>query len=483
MARFVGRGLELRALEAEFDECRNTGEGRLITIRGRRQVGKSALVERWLENCDSPSVFFEAHGYTETRELLRFRDALAASSLPSAQQAAGVAFVDWQAALLAAAANATREHPSVIVLDEFPDLCDKLRDADGNPAPSPQEGTIRAAWRILQKMPVVLVLVGSNLAMMTRLTTYGFPLFGRPTRQLLVAPLSPLEAARMTGRIGDEALDAYLVTGGFPRIVDLWRGGSLESFLRRELSDPSSEFVTAAGRILDGELPTAVAARTILSVIGAGERTHKGIVDGTGIEGKHLSYSLRLLADKNIVSSVLPLSTARSDARRYRVGDPYLRFWLRFIDPIRGEIGRGIGATNASRIARQFLDYSGTAIEPIVRSAMERMSAAGDPRFGGARVVGGFWTKDNQVEIDLVGANRDDPGAELQVAFIGTIKWRAHKPLDGHDMSALESATARMAGANPSTPVVAVSRQGFDQIARPFAAVPAEDIIAAFPAD
>jgi hypothetical protein len=40
-----------------------------------------------------------------------------------------------------------------------------------------------------------------------------------------------------------------------------------------------------------------------------------------------------------------------------------------------------------------------------------------------------------------------------------------------------------MAGANPSTPVVAVSRQGFDQIAHPFAAVPAEDIIAAFPAD
>jgi hypothetical protein len=105
------------------------------------------------------------------------------------------------------------------------------------------------------------------------------------------------------------------------------------------------------------------------------------------------------------------------------------------------------------------------------------------PRFGGARVVGGFWTKDNQVEIDLVGANRHDPGVELQVAFIGTIKWRAHKPLDGHDMSALESATARMAGANPSTPVAAVSRQGFDQIARPFAAVPAEDIIAAFPAD
>ena len=381
--RFVGRGRELRALQAELDECRKTSEGRLITIRGRRQVGKSALVERWLETYDGPSVFFEAHGYTETRELDRFRDALASSSLPSAAQAQGVTFSDWQAALTTAAATASPERPSVIVLDEFPDLCDKVRDADGNPAPSPQEGAIRAAWRTLQKVPVIIILVGSDLAMMTRLTTYGFPLFQRPTRQLIVEPLSPLEVSAITGRTGASAIDSYLVTGGFPRMVNLWRNGSLEGFLRTELADPSSEFVAAAGRILDGEMPTAVAARTILSVIGAGARTHKGIVDGSGIEGKHLGYSLRSLAEKSIVVSALPLSAAKSDARRYHVGDPYLRFWLRFIEPIRGEIGRGIGATNAPRIARLFNDYSGTAVEPIVRSSIERMSAAGDARLGG----------------------------------------------------------------------------------------------------
>ncbi len=483
MPKFVGRGQELRNLETELNECREAGEGRLITIRGRRQVGKSALVERWLEGYDGPSVFFEAHGYTETRELARFRDALASSPLPSAPQASGVTFDDWQAALTTAAANATRERPSVIVLDEFPDLCDKVRDADGNPAPSPQEGAIRAAWRTLQKLPVIIILIGSDLAMMTRLTTYGFPLYQRPTRQLIVEPLSPLEVSRITGRTGDAAIDAYLVTGGFPRIISLWQTGSLEAFLRIALADPSSEFVAAAGRILDGELPATVAARTILSVIGAGERTHKGIVEGSGIEGKNLGYSMRALADKTIVTSALPLSTARSDARRYHVADPYLRFWLRFIEPIRGEIGRGIGATNAARIAGLFSDYSGIAVEPIVRSAIERMSAAGDTRFGGARVVGGYWTKDNQVEIDLAGADRDEPGDKLGLAFIGTIKWRSGKPLDGSDIAVLERATLRMAGADLATPVVAVSRRGFGNIARSFVGITAEEVLAAFPAD
>lgn len=482
MKRFVGRGNELRALQAEIDQVIQTGGGRLITVRGRRQVGKSWLVEQWLEHYPGPSVFFEAHGYTETRELERFREAIAASNLPSAQTAVGLTFTDWQAALVLASANATQERPTVIVLDEFPDLCDKTRDPQGNPAPSPQEGAVRAAWRELQKRPVVLVLVGSDVAMMERLTTYGFPLYQRPTRQFVVDPLSPLEVSRITGRTGADALDAYLVTGGFPQIVRLWASGSLESFLRRELADPSSEFVRSAERILDGELPVAVQARTVLSVIGAGERTYSRIVSGTGIKGNNLNRPLATLTDKRIVASTLPLSEATSDARRYHIADPYLRFWLRFIEPIRSEIDRGIGATNAAAIARSFIDYAGRAIEPIIRSGIERRIAAGDRRFNHARIVGGYWTRDNQVEVDLLGADRDTPPVK-SVAFVGSIKWRNVKPLDGHDIADLERAAFRIAGVTARTIVVGVSRTGFAGIARRIVEVTPDEIIEAFPAD
>lgn len=480
---FVGRGTELRALGAELEEARATGQGRFITVRGRRQVGKSWLVEKWLEDYDGPSVFFEAHGYTETRELERFREAVAKSSLPSSHTAVGVAFNDLQAALLTAAAEARVDRPSVIVIDEFPDLCERRRDAEGNPAPSPQEGAIRAAWRELQRRPIVLVLIGSDLSMMERLTSYGFPLYQRPTRQLVVEPLSPGEVSQITGRTGADAIDAYLVTGGFPRIVGLWKSGGLEAFIRRELDDPGSEFVRSAERILDGELPVNIQARSILSVIGAGERTHSGIASGTGIRANNLSVPLRVLADKRIIESALPLSIATSDARRYMTADPYLRFWLRFIEPIRGEIDRGLGASRASGIAAAFPDYAGHAVEPIVRRGLERMSAAGDRRLRGARVVGGFWTKDNQTEIDLVGADRDAPPVK-KIAFIGTVKWRMTAPMDGGDIAELERAAQRMAGAAATTSVVAVSRTGFGQIARPLAAaVGPDELLAAFPSD
>lgn len=482
MKSFVGRGAELRALQAELDHAIETGEGRLITVRGRRQVGKSWLIEQWLETYAGPTVFFEAHGYTETRELERFREAVATSNLPSAQTAVGVIFSDWQAALNLASANATQATPTIIVLDEFPDLCDRTRDADGDVAPSPQEGAVRAAWRVLQKRPVVLVLIGSDLAMMERLTTYGFPLYQRPTRQLAVEPLSPLEVSRITGRTGADALDAYLVTGGYPQIVRRWPAGSLASFLRRELADPSSEFVRSAERIFDGEFPAAVQARTVLSVIGAGERTHSGIVAGTGIKGNNLTRPLATLLDKQIVGSQVPLSTVGSDARRYSITDPYLRFWLRFIAPIRSEIDRGIGASNVATIERSFADYAGRAIEPVIRSAIERRIAARDARFHGARIVGGFWSRDHQIEVDLVGADRDTPPVK-SVAFVGTIKWRRAKPLDGHDIAELERASVRIAGVTRETPIVGVSRSGFNRTARPIVEVTPDEILEAFPAD
>jgi uncharacterized protein len=481
---FIGRGRELRDLDRELAAA-GRGQGRLVTVRGRKQVGKSWLVSEFLDRHHGPSVYFDAHGYTETRELERFRAALASSTLPSASLAQGaVTFGDWEAALLAASSNATTERPSIIVIDEFPDLCEKR--AGTSAGFSPQEGSIRAAWRRLEQQPVVLILIGSDLAMMERLTVYGAPLYQRPTREMVVPPLSPLETSRIISRSAADALDAYLVTGGFPKMVRLWNDGSLEAFLGDALADPQSDFVQTGARILDAEFPSNVGARTVLSVIGAGERTNKGISAGTGIATTNLTGQkgpLSILERKRIVSSALPLSTAASSDRRYRVSDPYLRFWLRFIEPRMSEIERGLGPTVAAQIALAFPDFRGRAIEPLIREALERLSIAGDVTLEGARAVGSFWTRNNAIEVDLVGADRTAPPAE-SISFVGTVKWRTRGRLGGSDISDLAAAIPHITGASVTTRLVAVSRAGFGQgIAAPVRRVGPEEILEAFPAD
>jgi AAA+ ATPase superfamily predicted ATPase len=485
MRGFVGRARQLRELDGELASAR-AGHGRLVTVRGRRQVGKSWLVAEFLERYAGPSLFFDAHGYTETRELERFREALATSTLPSARLATSVTFRDWEAALLTAAAEASTDAPSVIVIDEFPELCERRKGPDGQPAPSPQEGSIRAAWRALEQRPVVIVLIGSDLSMMERLATYGAPLYQRPTREMVIPPLSPLEAARLSGRGGAAALDAYLVTGGFPRLVGLWREGGLEDFLMAALADPESDFARIGARILDAELPANVNARSILSVIGAGERTHSGIAARTGIGTNNLTVPtgpLTVLAGKRIIASALPLSTRRSTDRRYAIVDPYLRFWLRFVEPHLGEIERGLGRVMAPRIAADFPTFRGRAIEPLIREALARLSINGDATFDGARDVGGFWTRDGSVEVDLVGADRSEPPVG-SIAFVGAIKWREAGHIDGSDVAELARASAAVSGVSAATRLVAVSRTGFTRrIAAPIRKVEPDEIVAAFPAD
>lgn len=179
----------------------------------------------------------------------------------------------------------------------------------------------------------------------------------------------------------------------------------------------------------------------------------------------------------------MPLSTRASTERRYAIVDPYLRFWLRFVEPGLGEIERGMGATLAPRIAADFATFRGHAIEPLVREALSRLSLADDRTFEGARAVGGFWTRDNAIKIDLVGADRPEPPANT-IAFIGTIKWRETGRVVGSDVAALTRASAAVAGVDASTRLVAVSRTGFDRrIAAPVRKVDPDEILAAFPAD
>ncbi|MDA8184298.1 MAG: AAA family ATPase [Actinomycetota bacterium] len=486
MQAFVGRARQLRDLDQELVRARR-GEGRLVAVRGRRQVGKSRLVSEFVERYDGPSLFFEAHGYTETRELERFREKLSASTLPSAALAGGgVAFSDWEAALLAAASNASRETPSVIVIDEFPELCERGKNDDGTIKFSPQEGSVRAAWRTLERLPVVVILVGSDLSMMESIAVYGAPLYQRPTREMLVPPLSPLEAARLSGRSGAEAIDAYLVTGGFPRLVGSFRDDSLEDFLVAVLSDADSDLVRIGRRMVEGDLPSGQGARSVLSVVGAGERTLSGISNGTGFAAKNLTVPrgpLTALTARRIVASALPLSTEPSKGRRYWVDDTYLRFWLRFIEPASSEIERGLGHLIASRIAAAFRDYSGSAVEPLVRTGIERLSIAGDETFDGARAVGSYWTRSNQVQVDLVGAERDTPPVD-RVAFVGSIKWREAGAFTASDASALQRLVDQVPGAGAGTRWVAVSRMGFARrIAAPVRRVEPDELLAAFPAD
>lgn len=96
------------------------------------------------------------------------------------------------------------------------------------------------------------------------------------------------------------------------------------------------------------------------SALGAGETTFTAVARASGgLQATSLTRSLYILAAKRIVARDLPLSTSPSAEARYRVIDPYLRFWLRFVGPHLAEIERGRGDLVHARIRRDWSSWRG----------------------------------------------------------------------------------------------------------------------------
>jgi uncharacterized protein len=94
----------------------------------------------------------------------------------------------------------------------------------------------------------------------------------------------------------------------------------------------------------------------------------------------------------------------------------------------------------------------------LIREALARAAAAGELPWPETQAVGGWWNRQFDPEIDLVGADRA-PVAE-RILFAGSIKWLS-APFDQANLEELRRAAARIPGFDPgASGLVAVSRSG-----------------------
>ena len=378
MASFIGRDEQLHALDRQLGLVRAAGPdhpGRAVLVRGRRRVGKSRLVEEFIKRAGVPSVYFTASMQKPADELRLFAQEVAESDVPGAETFADVLPGSWEAALRLVAAALPQDGPSVLVIDELPYLI------AGDPA---FEGTLQKVFdRVIAHRPVLLIGVGSDLAMMEALNGYGRPFHQRAT-EMVVPPLNPLEVGAMLALESAAAFDAYLITGGLPLICDEWpRGSSLWEYLAESLAYPTSALLVSGERALAAEFPSDSQARLVLSTVGSGERTFTTIGQKAGgLQQMSLNRTLKLLRTKRVIAADTPLSTKPSKETRYRVADPYLRFWLAFLGPHISEVERGRGDRVLARVQQSWTSWRGRAIEPVLRKVSTgcRPSSASKPR-------------------------------------------------------------------------------------------------------
>lgn len=335
--------------------------------------------------------------------------------------------------------------PSLVVLDEFPWALET------NPG---LDGLMKNLWDTqLRRLPLLLVLVGSDEAIMERLFRHDQPLYGLPDVVRVVDPFDPAETGQALGgrRSAFECFDARLVTGGFPGLVaDARDHPSIDNYVESQLARPQSALVNVAQLNLAADLDDRANARLVLEAIGADElgatnfSRIAGALGGDVSAENLISRAVKLLEAKGIIAAELPVGGG-TKLRRYRIADTYLRLWFRFVAPqLRNiEIGRTDLAIRSFQAG--WATWRGRAIEPLVRDGFNRLTPSLGAPFDTIETVGGWWNRQNNPEVDLVAVDH----SATPVA-IGSVKWRQRSKFTHAELRELErarSVVARAGGA------------------------------------
>jgi uncharacterized protein len=380
-------------------------EGALAVLHGRRRCGKSRLLREVLD--PRRSVYFVG----DERESILQRAAFAAEVARLIPGFARVTYPDWDAVF----GRLWEQAPpgAAVAIDEFPALVTAAREIPGLLQKQLDRHTARGPR---------LLLTGSSQRMMQGLVLdRTAPLYGRATEILKVGPLAPgwiQKALRPLAAIG--AVEAYSVWGGIPRYWELAADfATLDQALADLVLSPLGVLHDEpVGLLLDDTRDVAQAA-SILSLIGQGCHRLSEIAARLGKPATSLSRPMQRLVDLELVRREIPFGALARDSKRtlYRIADPFLAFWFRFVEPQRSRLEAGQVAQVVREVKRDFSRHASGAWEELARASVSHMGCFDRSWKPAARWWGPGLDR-TPMEVDLVAESAD--GSAL---LLGEAQW------------------------------------------------------------
>ncbi|MBC7808447.1 MAG: ATP-binding protein [Akkermansiaceae bacterium] len=425
---FFNRVRELATLERAYRSPQPAGQ--LLLLYGRRRLGKTYLLQRFFAGAPGdipkPHCYYLADQSTAPVQRRALGEALLAS-FPGAGVTPEEIAVSWNTLFRFVGSQARKAGSApriALILDEFPYLVDQ----------TPELASILQSWWDREGIhsPLLIALCGSQLSAMEALGASSAPLYGRFTAGIVrLFPLGYADVAAFYAGspLYDAAsiLTAYGVFGGTPRYHAL-----VDS--RRPFGEEMVRLLLERGGALENEVAFLLGSEqlrdpapynAVLAAIAGGETQFGNIQNASGTDRSRLSYYLGVLTDLGWVKREFAFEETSDKRALYRAGDPFLAFWYRFVHPLRSALAfSDPQALYDARIAPFLSDYMGRYVfeeicyQWLARHAQTRVGTL-------LESAGRWWSRDGQIEIDLVAS----PLTPSDGYLFGECKWSATRPI------------------------------------------------------
>ncbi len=375
----------------------------LAVVYGRRRCGKSTLLQKVLGAGD---VYFLADQRESSLQIQAFATAVDAV-IPGFALAQ---YGSWDAILRTLVSRGGADLN--VVIDEFPylvqsdpslpSLLQRLLD---------QPGSAGLKW----------LLCGSSQRMMQgAVLDHAAPLYGR-AREIL--KIRPLEAGWLPAALQmapSAAIEAFAIWGGVPRYWELAREyPSSWKAVSALVLDRNGVLHDEPNRLLVDDMRSPVQTISLLSLIGGGCHRLSEIAARLQKPASSLTRPLGHLIDLGYVNRELPWGESLRSTKRtlYRLSDPFLEFYYRFVQPHHSLLELGQTQQVLAQVQAGFPMHCGAVWEELARRSVPSCKIANQAWSVASR----WWGQDlrrQQVEADVVAESADG-----QSLLIGEVKW------------------------------------------------------------
>ena len=418
---FIGREREVAALDRLYE----SNKFEFAVIYGRRRVGKTALINHFIDNKEA--IYFMGVESNEKQNLENFSKSIIEYS---SGIEAETSFLSFQAALEYVFKLAEKKR-FILAIDEYPYVARSSK-------------SLASTLQLLidkykDTSKLMLILCGSSMSYMEdEVLAYKSPLYGRRTAQMKIFPFSFDEACRYLKNYSDEdkAL-AYGIVGGTPQyLLQMDDRLSIEDNIKNTYLNPISFLYEESTNLLKQEVREPAIYMAIITAIAVGASRMSDISNKVGEDSNICANYLKSLINLGIVKKETPYGEKTSRKSIYSIEDNMFRFWYRFVPNNNSVIMRGAADIVYRRIEPQLSEYMGAVFEEICKQYLWNLLLNGNSPVEFSE-LGRWWGNDpiekKQTEIDIMGEQ------DKKTALFGECKWTNEKV----DLGVLETLIKR----------------------------------------